>query len=85
MGFWGDEAFLILMGLQEAEDLCADGKHNQCAPRDLLCLERSVWRELVMNQQHPATIRPEMLGLRPQLTLLYLQLEVEDKGLGVST
>lgn len=73
------------MGLQEAEDLCADGKHNQCAPRDSLCLERSMWRELVMNQRHPAAIKPEMLGLHPQLTLLYLQLEVEDKGLGIST
>ena len=54
-------------------------------PRDLLCLERSMWRQLLMNQQHPASIRPEMLGLCPQLTLLYLQLEVEDKGLGMST
>ena len=33
VGFGYDEAFLILMGLQEAEDLCADGKHNQCAPQ----------------------------------------------------
>jgi len=54
-------------------------------PRDLLHLERSMWRSLLMNQQHPAAIRPEMLGLRPQLTLLYLQLEVENKGLGMST
>ena len=45
---------------------------------------KPVCRELLIGQRHPGAVRPETLGLLPQLTLLYLQLEVEAKGLGTS-